>query len=308
MRRAIGILGVLLTALIAIPAGAADESIAINGVARSYIAVLPARRPAPLVIVLHGNTQQGIDMTTRTAWPAVAQREQFAVVYPDGLSRAWADFRAETARAGFAPPKGTDDVAFLAAIIDRLTTSGVADPARIYVTGLSNGGAMTMTMVCARAELFAAAASVIFNLNDTAATACHPSHPVPMLLMNGTEDPLIPYEGGKGSSRFAAAGFWSTARTFDFWKRINGCDDGDTPAIDLPDRDPSDQSTVSRMEARCPAGRDVVLYRINGGGHRFPSFMPDARLPRLATALLGPQNHDIDGPETIWAFFEKFRR
>ena len=88
-----------------------------------------------------------------------------------------------------------------------------ADPKRIYVTGVSNGGAMTMTLVCERADLFAAAASVIMNFTDEFADACHPSRPVPMLMMNGTADPLIPYEGGRGTSRFAVDGFWSTEKT-----------------------------------------------------------------------------------------------
>lgn len=302
------LLGLVLAGLIAGPACASNESISINGARRTYILDVPARRPAPLVIVLHGNTQQGVDMTTRTSWPAVAHREQLTMVYPDGLNKAWADFRSDSKRAGFTPPPGTDDIAFLTAIIDRLIASGTADPKRIYLTGLSNGGAMTMTMVCTRADIFAATASVIFNLTDIALDTCHPSRPVPMLLMNGTDDPLIPYEGGKGSSDLAAGGFWSTVRTFEFWKAVNGCDPARIAAVDLPDRDRSDSSTVSRLDARCPAGHDVVLYRINGGGHRFPSFMSDARLPRLLNGMLGPQNHDIDGPEVIWAFFRKFTR
>jgi polyhydroxybutyrate depolymerase len=76
---------------------------------------------------------------------------------------------------------------------------------------------------------------------------------------------------------------------------------------DLDDRDKSDQSTVTRISARCPPGRDVVLYRINGGGHRMPGSFPDARFPRMVNAFLGPQNRDIDGAETIWAFFRKFQ-
>ena len=58
--------------------------------------------------------------------------------------------------------------------------------------------------------------------------------------------------------------------------------------------------------SRCPPGRDVVLYRVNDGGHRMPGSFPDARFPRLVNAFFGPQNHDIDGAETIWAFFRKF--
>jgi polyhydroxybutyrate depolymerase len=286
---------------------ASSDTIGINGVARTFTAHLPDSRPAPLVIVLHGNTQTGADMASRTSWPALAKREHFGVVFPDGRNRAWADYRPNANRAGRAPPKGTDDIGFIAKLIEKFLAEGTADPKRIYIAGVSNGGAMTMTMICARADLFAAAASVIINLTDESANACHPSRPVPMLMMNGTADPLIPYQGGRGTSRFAAAGVWSTAKTLDFWRRANGCETQDAGAADLDDRDRTDQSTVTRISSRCPQGRDVVLYRINDGGHRMPGAFPDARFPRMVNAFLGPQNRDIDGAATIWEFFRKFQ-
>jgi polyhydroxybutyrate depolymerase len=282
------------------------DNIVVGGVTRMFTALLPQAKPAPLVIVLHGNTQTGADMMTRTAWPLFAKRDQFAVVFPDGLNHAWADLRQSGNRAGGAPPQDTDDVAFIAGLVEKLVADGRADPKRVYITGISNGGAMAMTLACARAELFAAAASVIMNLTDEAAERCHPSRPVPILMMNGTADPLIPYEGGRGASRFAADGFWSATQTLQFWRRTNGCETEDAAVTDFDDRNPSDQSTVTRIESRCAPGRDVVLYRINGGGHRMPGMFPDANFPRVAAAILGPQNGDIDGAETIWAFFQKF--
>lgn len=282
------------------------ETIDIGGVTRNYISQFPETKPAPLVVVLHGNTQTGADMKLRTSWSLVASRERFAVVYPDGLNHAWADLRPASKRAGRVPPAGTDDVAFIVKLIEKYVADGAIDPKRVYVTGLSNGGAMTMTLVCARADLFAAAASVIMNLTDESANGCHPSRPVPMLFMNGTKDPLIPFEGGKGASQFAVDGFWSTQNTLAFWRRVNGCRAGDAAVTDFGDRDPADQSTVTRIESHCPPGQDVVLYRVNGGGHRMPGAFSDARFPRIAAAFLGPQNHDIDGAETIWAFFRKF--
>jgi polyhydroxybutyrate depolymerase len=282
------------------------ETIKVGTVTRSFVVQLPEVRPAPLVIVLHGGTQTGADMMTRTSWPQVAREQHFGVVFPDGLNRSWADLRPETRRALFMPPKGTDDVAFIAQLIEKFVRDGSTDPKRVYVTGVSNGGAMTMTMVCARAELFAAAASVIFNLGDYATNACHPSRPVPMLMMNGTADPIIPYEGGRGSSRFAASGYWSTQQTLGLWRQINGCAPEDADTTDLDDRDPDDQSTVTRITSHCPRGHDVVLYRINDGGHRMPGRIPDARFPRMVTYMLGPQNHDIDGAEVIWDFFKRF--
>jgi polyhydroxybutyrate depolymerase len=214
--------------------------------------------------------------------------------------------RPNDKRALRTPPEGTDDVAFIAKLVEKYVAGGSADPKRIYVTGISNGGAMTMTMVCQRADLFTAAASVIMNLTDDSASACHPSRPVPMLMMNGTADPLIPYQGGHGTSRFAAGGFWSTEKTFVFWQQANGCDTQGATRVDLDDRDASDQSTVTRIAARCPAGRDVVLYRVNDGGHRMPGRFADARFARAVNLMLGPQNHDIDGAEAIWAFFKRF--
>ncbi len=298
-----------LAGALAFSAGAAPAGqIDVNGVTRTFTVQLPDTRPAPLVIVLHGNTQTGADMANRTSWPEVARREHFGIVLPDGLNRAWADFRPNANRAGRAPPEGTDDIAFIVGLIEKFIADGTADPKHIYVTGVSNGGAMTMTMICARAELFAAAASVIMNLTDELANACRPSRPVPMLMMNGTADPLIPYEGGRGTSRFAVAGFWSTARTFAYWRRANGCQVQDADVTDLDDTDKADQSTVTRITSRCPQGCDVVLYRVNGGGHRMPGSFPDARFKRMVNAFFGPQNHDIDGAETIWAFFRKFSR
>ncbi|MBB4395893.1 PHB depolymerase family esterase [Bradyrhizobium sp. ERR14] len=305
MRRWMLRIGALLAALAAASVASA-ETIDVNGVKRSYTAQLPAKKPAPLVIVLHGKTQRGADMVTRTAWPQVAKREGLAVVFPDGLNNAWADARTKAGPALRGPPAGTDDVAFLAKLVEKLVADGTADAKRVFVAGVSNGGAMAMTMVCARADLFAAGASVIMNLTDEAAVTCHPSRPLPMLLMNGTADQLVPYEGGRGSSYFAADGFWSTEETLAFWRNLNGCETDDASVTDLPDKAPADQSTVTRISSRCPRGHDVVLYRINHGGHRMPGFSPDARFPRVAAGLLGPQNGDIDGAETIWAFFSQF--
>jgi polyhydroxybutyrate depolymerase len=298
-------MGALVAALAGATAASAD-TIDVNGVKRSYTAQLPAKKPAPLVIVLHGETQRGADMVARTAWPQVAKREGLAMVFPDGINNAWADARTKAGPALRGPPAGTDDVAFIAKLVDKLVADGTADARRVYVAGVSNGGAMAMTLACARADLFAAGASVIMNLTDEAAVTCHPSRPLPMLIMNGTADPLVPYEGGRGSSYYAADGFWSTDETLAFWRKLNGCETGDAGMTDLPDGAPADQSSVTRISSRCPNGHDVVLYRVNHGGHRMPGFSADARFPKIAARLLGPQNNDIDGAETIWTFFSRF--
>src|SRR5438552_6920088 len=161
---------------------------------------------------------------------------------------------------------------------------------------------MTMTLVCARVDLFAAAASIIMNLTDETANACRPSRPVPMLMINGTHDPLIPYHGGRGTSRFAADGFWSTEKTLAFWRRANGCENGDAAVTDVADRDNTDQTTVTQISSRCPPGLDVVLHSVNVGDDRLPGTYSDARFPRVADAFFGPQHHAVAVAEMLASY------
>src|SRR5262249_1788129 len=184
----------LVLALLACCSAAQAESIVVNGVTRTFSAVIAPSKPAPLVIVLHGNSQTSADMGTRTSWPALAKREQFSAVFPDGINRAWADLRPSDRRAGRIPPEGTDDVGFIAGLIEKYVADGVADQKRIYVTGLSNGGAMTMTLVCNRAHLFASAANEIMNPTDESAKAYPPSRPEPLRIVDATADPPCPFE------------------------------------------------------------------------------------------------------------------
>src|SRR3954471_19903614 len=122
---------ILLTAVLLLGATTASaDAIKIGQATRHYTSILPATKPAPLVIVLHGNTQTGAEMITRTSWPTVARREGFAVAFPDGLNHAWADLRPNDMRAGRVPPHGTDDVAFIAKLIEKLVGDGSADPKR----------------------------------------------------------------------------------------------------------------------------------------------------------------------------------
>ncbi len=144
---------------------------------------------------------------------------------------------------------GTDDIAFITKLVEKYRRQWRGRPeAGLYHRHLQwrrdddDAGLRP-------SDLFAAAASVIMNFTETSAKACHPSRPVPMLLMNGTAEPLIPYNGGRGTSRFAAEGLWSTEKTLAFWRRANGCDLKGASTTDLGDRNREDQSTVTRSIA-----------------------------------------------------------
>ena len=297
-------LAVILAGLLVVSTNAAcAETFEVGGITRTYTAIIPKTTPSPLVMVLHGNTQQGEDMRTRTSWPDVAKREGLVAVFPDGLNRAWADLRGDSGRVGRSPPKGTDDAAFLTALVAKFIHDGVADPKRIYVTGVSNGGHMTMTLACTHAEMFAAAASVIANFTEAMLAACKPPRPVPMLMMNGTADPLIAYNGGRGTSRYAVPNVVSTDTSIAFWRNNNGCSAGDRRPTRLPDKDKDDSSTVTRLESdyllaatSCSIASTVAATACQD---RFPmrtscasSMHCSARRTTTSTA-----------PKPIWAFF-----
>ncbi len=104
------------------------------------------------------------------------------------------------------------------------------------------------------------------------------------------------------------SGLLSAEDTLRFWRQVDGCAPEDAGTTALPDVARDDHSRIVLVASHCPQGTDVRLYRVEGGGHRLPDRMDDARHARLVDRLLGPQNHDIDGPEVIWEFLRRFER
>lgn len=97
------------------------------------------------------------------------------------------------------------------------------DPKRVYVTGISNGGAMSHLLACKEAGVFAASAPVSMG-NGT--TPCMPSRPISVVMFRGEMDDLVAYNGGT---------FPSAMANFDMWKDINGCIGTPLKTHDVPD-------------------------------------------------------------------------
>lgn len=283
------------------------DQIMVDGRPRTFTLHVPAKvaaasAPRPLVVVLHGGGGNGEKMRPWFGMDAVADREGFVVAYPDALGGNWNDGRrAVEARRGAASP---DDVAFLATLARTLVARGIALSDHVYVTGASNGGMMTYRLACETASIFAAFAATIANLGEELARSCRPAAPVRMLIMAGTEDRTMPYDGGQvrllGLNRGVVI---SATATFHRWRGIGGCA-GPSPLVRLADRDPNDGSRVEVVTANgCRAGAAVVLYSVVGGGHQTPNL--DGKNWPLLDRLLGARNRDIDGATEIWTFFTK---
>lgn len=271
--------------------GHAQGRLELGGRARTFISYEPeGPGPFPLVVALHGRLGTGAQMLELSSFTKLAQREKFIVVYPDGIGRSWADGRGTSP----ASQEGVDDVAFLSALIDEFVQHHHADASKVFVTGMSNGGFMTLTLACRIPEKLAGVGSVTGFMGDQFAKTCAPTKALPVAIIAGDTDPIVPYAGGElKGGRGVTLGAEATAAR---WAELNGC--SAAPLVsELPDVDPNDGTRVERREftnCRSPLRLDVV----KGGGHTWPS--GDKYLPE---GIIGKTSRDLDASAELWRFW-----
>lgn len=273
---------------------------------RLYAPPAPAPGVArPLVLVLHGGGGTGAAMERLTLgrFNRLADRDGAVVAYPDGVDRHWNDGRGVAAYAAHA--QNVDDVGFLAALVDHLVRTAAADPRRVYVAGISNGGLMAFRFAREASDRVAAIAPVAISMAVSAVPLRDPARPVSVLMIAGTDDPLVPWRGGTlGVPGPREAGrVLSVPESVRYWTGVNSCPPVPDVAME-PDRDPNDGTRVRRETyAPCREGTEVVLYAVEGGGHTWPGG------PQyLPARLVGRTSRDIDATAVIWEFFRRHAR
>ncbi|MGB5369638.1 MAG: PHB depolymerase family esterase, partial [Flavobacteriaceae bacterium] len=147
--------------------------------------------PLPILFHLHGGggTGKGTSRLTYQRFNEIADREGLIVVYPDAIAHNWNDGRSESIKP---ENVGVDDVGFIIEIINRLKNNYNIDSSRIFTTGMSNGGFMSSRLLCDRADVFRGGAILTASISVDYISNCNPQKPVAVLLMNGTEDPIVP--------------------------------------------------------------------------------------------------------------------
>ena len=237
----------------------------------------------------------------QTTLPNLAHNAPFILVAPDGVGGHWNDGRSVL--VGNREPSHADDVGFILAIIDQLKAQELIDPYRVYITGASNGGEMTMRLACEKPERFAAASVVIATMPQGLTEHC-PGRPVPIQFILGTKDPMMPWNGGNEARDQKTDLMLSGTDTVTWWAQHNRCDLSAVSG-NIPDADSEDGSTVTKIEySHCE--NPVIFYKINGGGHTWPRAEKSGnRVIRLLVKhIFGQTNHDIDSGEVIWDFFK----
>jgi polyhydroxybutyrate depolymerase len=290
---------------------------------RDYIVHLPpsysADTPIPLVFGLHGGggTKEGFnrstcpdgDLSAPTCLLQLADTEGFAVVMPDGTDspgiakRFWnAGGGSDGWRCvgGSACEDDLDHVAYFQALLSELIRAVNVDTDRVYATGISNGGAMSVRLACELPDVFAAVAPVAGGSQVGGYPGCSPSEPVPFLYQHGTDDPCWGWDGGSETALCEGEGiFRPPEETLAEWLALNGCE-GSTEEP-LPDTQEDGTRSILVTGTGCDA--DTVMVRIEGGGHAWADGDP-----YLGESLIGTVPKDYSSTELVWAFFEAHPR
>ena len=284
------------------------KTLHLEDIERTYHIHLPPGfskgKPAPLVFALHGGGGQGrrFDQSaTQGTLTAAADKRGMALVFPQGINKHWCDGRTEVLKA----KKAYDDVEFISTVIDTMVKNYGIDSQRVYATGISNGGFMSVRLAMDLSEKIAAVAPVTAQITEVLKDKS-PNLPISIMIVNGTMDPLVPFGGGHirlfrfGRSR---GKILSTASTVEHFRRHNGC--GKVPErIKIQDNDPDDGANVEiEKYTDGKDGTEVILVKVIGGGHTWPGGKQ-----YLRPWIIGTVCRDINASEMILDFFLQHSR
>lgn len=263
-----------------------------GGVERSYRIYIPASyedgdEAVPLIIVMHGAGGTGAGIESFSGFNELSEQEGFIVIYPNGIDNVWADGRDGDPRVGV-----QDDVAYLSRVIDFLVRSLPIDPARVYATGHSMGGFMAFRLACEIPERIAAIAPVAATFPNYLRDECIESPPVPMVMVHGTDDNIVPWAG-------VPIAYFSAGQSLGFWAVHNECNTREGISA-LENIDPDDGTFVLyEGYTDCANDADVQLYGVYHGGHTWPGH------PIGVSFDLGLTSADLDATAVIWEFFSE---
>lgn len=284
---------------------APSEEMEHGGEHRFYDVRLPPNAdpslPAPLLLVLHGGGESASRMERISGLTELAGRAGYIISYPEGVEGFWNDGRAgEYSRAS---RSNVDDVGFLSSVVDAIAAKHPVDRSRLYVIGFGNGGMMALRWACEQGDALAGVVAISASLPAEFQSACTNQMGVPLMLVFGTDDPLLPYQGGDvimfGQFRGELLGARATT---DFWAIGNQCETDPVTTL-LPDIDPTDGTSTERLDYTNCAGGEVRLYSVRGGGHMIPGVRQDH-----VEHMFGIASRDFHALEEGLAFLESSQK
>lgn len=261
----------------------------------------------PLILVLHGYNQP-ID-TIISGYSSIhlkADSDGTVIIYPvatgsmEEKNLAWNTKYGSLGNAG-----KVDDIGYIAFLIDMFTEKMNCDPDRIYITGTSMGGAMTYALSCYIPEKIAAIAPVIMQMGTALIEEFKNAKPMPVMMINGSQDPLVP-EWGLSGERF---GVVPMVDNIHYWKNRNDIS-GTATVSDLPDtcEEITDKkptpSKIRKYVWKGPDNNDIIWLHVINGGHWLPGYFDGKAIdPGTFELKMGTWNCDYDAAVAIYDFF-----
>lgn len=292
------LLSFVFTAFNSVIAGDIYGKITVDGFEREYILHLPKNygsEPLPLVMVFHGGGGTAEQIKDHVKFNKTADKNNFIVVYPNSVDKNWSD-----GRIGEKLPVDRDDVKFISMLLDTLSLKYNINTKRIFSTGISNGAFFSIYLALKMPERLLAIAPVCGSIPENLRESFTLSSPVSLLLINGTKDPLVKYDGGAvgfGDDEGKRGSSISTDWTVKIWTENNSCQL--SSKIEEMDDTEDDGCTAEKTTYyKCGNGTKVVLIKIKGGGHTWPG--TSQYLPKI---LVGNVCKDFKANDVIWEFF-----
>lgn len=277
-----------------------DGTITIDGLERTYLIHLPEKTSSvnnlPLVFVLHGHGGTGKQIMKDSEFNKLSDKEKFIAVYPNGIDKGWIDGRYDRENKS-----KHDDVKFISNLIDTIISQYKTDTTRIFATGMSNGGFFSFHLAYKLSNRFLAIAPVCANIPKVFKNIYKPEYPVSLLLINGTKDPLVKYDGGKVGFDFAKARGYSlsTDESIDMFLQNNKII-GKPKTEEIPNKDDDDECDAIKYTYTGGLNNtEVVLIKIENGGHTWPG--GKRNFPKK---LVGNLCKDFKAADLIWEFFK----
>ncbi|GKY87980.1 alpha/beta hydrolase family esterase [Sinisalibacter aestuarii] len=293
----------LIASLVTGPAAGETRTITTerDDLERHYMLTVPKglSGPAPLVVAVHGLLEDGSSMRDHLArgrLDVFAEQYGFVVAYPSAWGRVW-NIGEGVGAERLRPQR--DDLAYLDWMMADIRKRAEIDPRRIFLVGFSQGGMIGFSYACKRPGLFRAVATVASQLPELLADDCTRRPPHGVLMIHGSDDRVVPYEGGQvPSGPLALMRLRGHDETVQLFARLNGC----SGAPETRNWDEKDDGTSVRRVGwyGCAGGRAVEGYRIEGAGHRWPNGGP-------IQPITGDTTREIDGTAAVWSFFSRFR-
>ncbi|MBZ0202000.1 MAG: hypothetical protein K8I03_03180 [Ignavibacteria bacterium] len=281
--------------------GNVEGKIVVDGIEREYILHIPKNYEGtaltPLVMVFHGGGGTASQIQGHTKFDKLSDKENFMVVYPNAVDKNWND-----GRIGDKLPMDRDDVKFISVLIDTLSALYKIDTKRVFSTGISNGAFFSIYLAYKLSTKILAIAPVCGSIPENLSKDFKTEYPVSLLLINGTKDPLVKYDGGAVGFKDDESGRGTSIAaewTIKIWQKNNDCQQS-TKIEEMNDEDGDDDCKATKYTTyRCKDNTEVVLIKITGGGHTWPG--ASQYLPKI---IVGRVCNDFNATEVIWDFFK----